>query len=142
MEEDYTELVAKCIEFTNQFKTSSNFNFSMKFNNFSFTVNHSKQETQRKEKYVSPSNKRRNQWRLEAFLERKRAKHCGSTPSPSSEDAKLDTSQASNTELDTTPDTSTIQLSPNTANIVTYTNSDSIKRTKHNMDQLDGNPSS
>ena len=169
MEEDYSELAQKCMDFTNQFKHSSHFNFSVNFDTFSFTVTHSKsrkgtEETQRKKKYVSPSNRRRDQRRLKAFLEKK-AQHCGTTPS-SEEDAKLDTSQSSTSGSTTSPeeqaklDTSqppsspsttsniashnvsntapnTTQLSPitaNTLNIVTYTQEDLNKRTKHTCD--------
>ena len=80
MEEDYSELALKCMDFTNQFKHSSHFSFSVNFDTFSFTVTHSKsrkgtEETQGKKKYVSPSNRRRDQRRLKAFLEKK-AQHC------------------------------------------------------------------
>ena len=124
MEEDYSELALKCMEFTNQFKHSSHFSFSVNFDTFSFTVTHSKsrkgtEETQGKKKYVSPSNRRRDQRRLKAFLEKK-AQHCRITPSPE-EDAKLDTSQSS-TSGSTTPseedaklDTSQPPSSPNTS---------------------------
>ena len=105
MEEDYSELAQKCMDFTNQFKYSSHFSFSVNFDTFSFTVTHRKSrkgdgETQGKKKYVSPSNRRRDQRRLKAFLEKK-AQHCGITPS-SEEDAKLDTSQSSSTSGSTT----------------------------------------
>ena len=126
MEEDYSELALKCMEFTNQFKHSSHFSFSVNFDTFSFTVTHSKsrkgtEETQGKKKYVSPSNRRRDQRRLKAFLEKK-AQHCRTTPSPE-EDAKLDTSQSS-TSGSTTPseedaklDTSQPPSSPNTSHV-------------------------
>ena len=148
MEEDYSELAQKCLEFSNQFKYSSHFNFSVNFDTFSFTVTHSKsrksdEETQGRKKYVSPSNRRRNQQRLKAFLEKK-AQHCEDTPS-SVEDAKLDTSQSSpsnttsnnvnisNVVSNTNSNTTSTQLSPaaaNTENIVTYTEEDFIKKIK------------
>merc|ERR1712082_65026 len=102
------------------------------------------EETQRKKKYVSPSNRRRDQRCLKAFLEKK-AQHCGTTPS-SEEDAKLDTSQPPSSPSTTSNITShnvsntapnTTQLSPitaNTLNIVTYTQEDLNKRTKHTCD--------
>ena len=76
MEEDYSELAQKCLDFSNQFKYSLNFRFSVNFDTFSFTVTHSKsrkgnEETQGKKKYISPSNRRRNQRRLKAFLEKR-----------------------------------------------------------------------
>ena len=171
MEEDYSELAQKCINFSNQFRYSSHFSFSVNFDTFSFTVTHRKsrksdEETQGRQKYVSPSNRRRNQRRLKAFL-KKKAQHCGITPS-SEEDAKLDTSQSSSSGSTTSPeevklDTSqpssspsttsntvshnvsntvpnTTQLSPrtaNTENIVTYTQEDFSKRAKHTCDTCD-----
>ena len=76
MEEDYSELAQKCINFSNQFRYSSHFSFSVNFDTFSFTVTHRKsrkgdEETQGKKKYVSPSNRRRDQRRLKAFLEKR-----------------------------------------------------------------------
>ena len=154
MEEDYSELAQKCMDFTNQFKHSSHFSFSVNFDTFSFTVTHSKsrkgdEETQGKKKYISPSNRRRDQRHLKAFLEKKAQHWNGITPS-SEEDAKLDTSQSSTSgstkssgegaKLDTSQPPSspnTAQLSPrtaNTENIVTYTQEDFNKKTKHTCD--------
>ena len=57
MEEDYSEVAEKCINFSNQFKYSSHFSFSVNFDTFSFTVTHRKsrksdEETQGRKKYV------------------------------------------------------------------------------------------
>ena len=76
MEEDYSELAQKCMDFTNQFKHSSHFSFSVNFDTFSFTVTHSKsrkgnEETQGKKKYISPSNRRSDQRHLKVFFGKK-----------------------------------------------------------------------
>ena len=83
----------KCLEMCQLFKKKRNFNFSVTFGDeFKFTMNHSndpsedaKKETKRKKKYVSPSTKRRNTRRLEAFKAKKAARN--SEPNiPSSEE--------------------------------------------------------
>ena len=138
MEEDYSELAQKCINFSNQFRYSSHFSFSVNFDTFSFTVTHRKsrksdEETQGRQKYVSPSNRRRNQRRLKAFL-KKKAQHCGITPS-SEEDAKLDTSQSSSSGSTTSPeevklDTSQPSSSPSTtSNTVSHNVSNTVPNT-------------
>ena len=77
----------KCLEMCQLFKKKRSFNFSVTFGDeFKFTMNHSndpsedaKKETKRKKKYVSPSTKRRNTRRLEAFKAKKAARNIPSS---------------------------------------------------------------
>ena len=76
-------LLNLCLDFCQNFKDKSSFNFTVNIGAFNLTVNHGRNHTSdvktaRKKEYVSPSTQRRNNLRLLAFKARKAAR--GSSP--------------------------------------------------------------
>ena len=81
-------LLKSCMDFCLLFKDANNFNLRVNISDFSFAMNHgySGRKTgdivpkTKKKKYKSPSTKRRNDLRLEAFKAKKRTAKGGCSP--------------------------------------------------------------
>ena len=126
-EGDNTALLTKCLNFCKLIGSKGTyFHLSVTIGrDFTFSMKHGKldkiskstatENTTTKKKYVSPSTRMRNQRRLQSFWKRKWGE---TTHSPKHSHPSLDTGPK------TTPGTESnipsIQLSPNTENIVTY----------------------